>query len=106
MRPLLLTEADFANPSLLAAHADLRRRLERANVVTMNTKLIVSDEAGERSVLRVVYPGDADPARGELVACHQSGRPRRLRIGELIFQPEQSLRSQLVVREPFDASRR
>ena len=68
-----LTEADYANLSLLEASAPLRRVLETANVVasdampphvvTMNTQVVLRDQtSGERRVLRVVFPSDADPS--------------------------------------------
>ena len=71
---VLLTEADFANLSLLQPNAELRRLLDSAQVVpsdamapdivTMNTEVVLRDEtSGERRVMRVVFPGDANHRR-------------------------------------------
>jgi len=73
MKPLLLTEADFANLSLLG-QARLEHLLKRAivvssdavpaEIITMNTEVLLCDDAtGERRVVRVVYPVDADATR-------------------------------------------
>ena len=122
-----LTEADYANLSLLAANAPLRRILESASVVasdampadvvTMNTQVVLQDDtSGERRVLRVVFPGDADPSAGlisvleplglqllgasagQVVECALSDGAHRLRIEQVLYQPEHSLRTNLVIR--------
>jgi len=122
---LLLTEADFANLSLFG-QARLEHLLKRAIVVssdavpaetiTMNTEVLLCDDAtGERRVVRVVYPADADASQGlisvlqplgtallgasvgQVIDCRLAGGPRGLRVDKIIFQPEQSLRTQLVV---------
>lgn len=118
---VMLTEADYANLSLLEANAPLRRIIETANVVasdamppdvvTMNTQVIVQDEtSGERRVLRVVFPSDADPAAGlisvldplglELLGASAgqalSDGMHRLRIEQVLYQPEHSIRTNLV----------
>jgi regulator of nucleoside diphosphate kinase len=122
---VMLTEADFANLSLLEANAPLRRMLETAkvvasdamppDVVTMNTQVVVQDEtSGERRVLRVVFPGDADPSAdlvsvleplglqllgaspGQVLECALSDGMHRLRIEQVLYQPEHSLRTNLV----------
>jgi regulator of nucleoside diphosphate kinase len=125
MRPLLVTEADYANLSLLESPR-LRRWLARAtrvwsdampaNVVTMNTRVACTDLAtGERRVLSVVYPDYADAAAGRLSVLTEAGmallgssppqviewprpdgEPRRVRIEALVYQPEQDLRSKLI----------
>lgn len=124
---VLLTEADFANLSLLQPHASLQRLLEKAkvvasdemppDVVTMNTQVVLRDErSGERRVVRVVFPGDADPAAGlisvleplgvqllgassgHVVECDLPDGAHRLRVEEVLYQPEHSLRTNLVVR--------
>ena len=70
-RMVLVTQADFANLSLLPQTAELRRLLERAtvvasdamprHVVTMNTQVVVHDEArGKRRTLRIVFPDGAE----------------------------------------------
>lgn len=116
-----LTEADYANLSLLEAKVPLRRILETANVVasdamppdvvTMNTQVVVQDEtSGERRVLRVVFPSDADPSAGlisvldplglELLGASAgqalSDGMHRLRIEQVLYQPEHSIRTNLV----------
>ena len=71
----LLTAADFANLSLLEPHAPLQHLLASATVVgsdemphtvvTMNSQVVLHDETtGERRLVRVVFPGDADAAAG------------------------------------------
>lgn len=122
-----LTEADYANLSLLEASAPLRRVLETANVVasdampphvvTMNTQVVLRDQtSGERRVLRVVFPSDADPSAGrisvldplglqllgasadQVVECAFSEGVRHLRVERVLYQPEHSLRTNLVIR--------
>ena len=122
-----LTVADFANLSLLEPCAPLQRVLERARVVpsdavppqvvTMNSHVVVLDEkTGERRVLSVVYPEDADADAGRIsvreeagaqllgatpgqtIECPLPSGTHRLRIEKVIYQPEDSLRTYLVVR--------
>ena len=125
---LVVTEADFANLSLLEARsAALRRRLETATVVasdevpaeivTMNTQFILRDEkTGQRRVLRIVFPDDADADAGNISVLEALGtqllgasaqRPvdwpfgdgvHRLRVERVLYQPEHSLRTHLVFR--------
>ena len=125
MRPLLVTEADYANLSLLES-PQLRRWLARAtrvwsdampaNVVTMNSRVACTDLAsGERRLLSVVYPDYADAAAGRLSVLSEAGlallgssppqvvqwaRPggeaQRVRIETLVYQPEQDLRSKII----------
>ena len=125
MRPLLVTEADYANLSLLESPR-LRRWLARAtrvwsdampaNVVTMNSRVACTDLAtGERRVLSVVYPDYADAAAGRLSVLTEAGMallgssppqvvewtrprgaPQRVRIETLVYQPEQDLRSKII----------
>lgn len=126
MKPLLVTHADFANLSLLG-HKPLQRLLERAtvvasdavpaDVVTMNSQVVLRDEAsGERRVLCVVYPPDAHPAKGlisvlapagtallgatpgRVIDCDFPEGRRRARVEEVLHQPEHSLRTHLFVR--------
>lgn len=120
-----LTEADYANLSLLEANAPLRRILETADVVasdampqdvvTMNTQVVLQDDtSGERRILRVVFPGDADPSAGLISVLQPLGLQllgrspgqvvessfgdgiHRLRIEQVVYQPEHSLRTNLV----------
>jgi len=122
-----LTVADFANLSLLEPCAALQRVIERAkvvasdavppDVVTMNSQVVLLDEdTGERRVISVVYPEDADDAAGRLsvreepgaqllgaspghtIECELRGASHRLRIEKIVYQPEDSLRKFLVVR--------
>jgi regulator of nucleoside diphosphate kinase len=125
MRRLLVTEADYANLSLLESQV-LRRRLESATriwsdamppeVVTMNSRVLCTDlEGGARRVLSVVYPDYADAAAGRLSVLTEAGMallgssppkvlewirpggiPQRVRIEALVYQPEQDLRSKLI----------
>lgn len=133
MKPLIVTEADFANLSLLRACPALRRMLTGAvvvpsdavpaDIVTMNTQVVLADDtSGERQTVRVVYPKDADPARGlisvleplgtallgaspgRVIECSFSGGRRRLRLEKLVFQPEDSLRSHLITCDPPGAA--
>jgi regulator of nucleoside diphosphate kinase len=129
--PKTVTEADFANLSLLGPHAPLQRVLEQAivvssdaippQVVTMNTQVILSNETtGERRLVCVVYPADAHPTAGRVsvldglgtallgaspgdtIECDSSGGANRLRVEEVLHQPEHSLRTRLVVRGADD----
>ena len=125
MRPLLVTEADYANLSLLESPR-LRRWLARAtrvwsdampaNVVTMNSRVACTDLAsGERRMLSVVYPDYADAAAGRLSVLTEAGmallgssppqvvqwarpggEPQRVRIETVVYQPEQDLRSKII----------
>ena len=124
---VMVTAADFANLSLLEPYAPLQRLLGSAKVVvsddmprdtvTMNTQVILHDESsGERRLVRVVFPGDADPANGQISVleplgvqllgkspadvfdCDLADGAHRLRVEQVIYQPEHSLRTNLVVR--------
>lgn len=123
--PLFVTEADYANLSLLASPA-LRRRLAHArrvwsdampaDVVTMNSRVVCTDlSTGERRVLSVVYPDDADPDAGrfsvvtepgiallgasppQLIEWQRAdGTLQRMRVEALAYQPEHDLREKLI----------
>lgn len=96
---------------------DLEREIERgavvrpeeipADVVTMNSTVRVSDcEDGTASVYTIVFPGNADYERGRIsilaplgiallgyrvgdtVDWNMPGRTRKLRIDEIVYQPE------------------
>lgn len=117
---VLLTQADFANLSLLPQTPEVRRLLERAtvvasdaiprDVVTMNTQVVLHDEAsGERRTVRIVFPNDADPAAGlvsvldplgmQLLGASPGHVTRRgLRVERVVYQPEHSLRAHLITR--------
>lgn len=121
MRSLIVTEADFANLSLLRAHKNLQRLLAQAmvvssdnvppQVVTMNSQAIVRDETtGERRLVTLVYPADASASRiavtEPLGTALLGARPgeriiageRRLLVEKVLHQPERSLRKYLVLR--------
>jgi regulator of nucleoside diphosphate kinase len=126
-KSVMVTAADFANLSLLEPYAPLQRLLKIAkvvasddmphDVVTMNTQVVLHDEtSAERRMVRVVFPGDADPAKGlisvleplgvqllgkspaDVFDCNLADGVHRLRIEQVIYQPEHSLRTNLVVR--------
>ena len=124
---VIVTKADFANLSLIAPPGPLRRRLQGATVVlsdaapadlvTMNSQVTLRDEAtGERRVVSVVYPADADRAvgrisvleaagtallgavSGQVIELELAGGVQRVRVQEIVYQPERSLRTHMVVR--------
>ena len=125
---MILTEADFANLSLLRGHARLQRILEQAEIVssdavppelvTMHSQIVLVDEAGgERRVVSVVYPAEAEPdagrisvldtlglallgaSPGQAIECDSPAGSRYLRIEKILYQPEHSLRTFMVLRE-------
>ena len=125
---VMLTEADYANLSLLEASAPLRRILETAkvvasdatpaDVVTMNTQVVLQDEtSGERRVLRVVFPSDANPSAGlisvleplgvhllgasagRVIECALRDGLHHLRVERVLYQPEHSLRTNLIIHQ-------
>lgn len=78
-----------------------------ADVVTMNSQVRVRDlDTGEESVYRIAFPGLADPGKhsisvlspvgtaligarqGNVVAWEAPSGRRRLRVVELVYQPE------------------
>lgn len=125
VRPFIVTEADYANLSLLDAPA-LRRRLANArrvwsdampaDVVTMNSRVVCTDLAtGERRILTVVYPDDAHADAGRLSVVTEAGMAllgaspphliewkradgslARFRVEAIAYQPEQDLRAKLI----------
>jgi regulator of nucleoside diphosphate kinase len=124
---VIVTKADFANLSLIAPAGALRRRLQGATVVlsdaapadlvTMNSQVTLRDEAtGEPRLVSVVYPADADRAAGRLsvleaagtallgavsgqvIELELGGGAQRVRVQEVVYQPERSLRTHMVVR--------
>lgn len=127
MRVLVLTEADFANLSLLDSPR-LKHRLASAKripsdeapaeLVTMNSMVRYRLAAtGERRQVQVVYPQDArvrSPDRtsvlaplgfallgaavGDIVEYVSGGQRLRLVVEAVLHQPESSLRKFLVVR--------
>ena len=122
---MIITEADFANLSLLDS-AELRRLLVEAamvsvystppDLVTMYSRVLCTDLlTGTRLVLRLVYPGEEDThagwvsvladgmallgaSVGQLIEYNApDGSPRRLRIEAVLYQPEDDLRTNLIV---------
>lgn len=119
---LILTDNNFVRLMALQPGPHLRPELERAivvppstvpaNVVTMHSRVRYLDEAsGERREIQVVYPGEADLAQGKVsvfapvgaallgLAVGQAiewdfpgGARRRLRVEEIVSQPEFRLR--------------
>ncbi|MGQ0658562.1 MAG: nucleoside diphosphate kinase regulator [Chromatiales bacterium] len=113
-----ITEHDLIWLSELPAMPGLTEELERAqvvpwdllphDVVTMNSHVLFDDEAtGERRAITIVYPRDADAGQGRVsvwapvgtallgLAAGQSiewpfpdGKTRRLRVVEVLYQPE------------------
>jgi regulator of nucleoside diphosphate kinase len=119
----IVTEADYANLSLLHSAA-LKRRLALAkrvvsdatpaNLVTMQSEVVFRDaRGGESRYVRIVYPMEADPAAGRISVLSPLGLVLlgasvgdvveidggRIIIDAVLHQPESSLRSFLVVRE-------
>lgn len=120
--------ADFANFTLLEVPPAFRRKLERAvlvptdevppDVVTMLSRVAVVDTAMARQrEITVVYPAEADAAAGrvsvldplgtalfgaslgETIECETAEGRCRLRIEEILHQPERWMRTHLVIRE-------
>jgi len=115
---ITITDVDLARLGHLKDAADLAPELERAdivpfhavppNVVTMNSRVAFEDETtGEFRVVTIVYPQEADPSEGKISVmapvgsallgltvgqsiewCFPDGRPRTLRVVELLYQPE------------------
>ena len=116
---LIVTDRDFALLAALRPHAQLQYELDRAivvsseavpqDVVTMNSHVRYVDEmTGERRSVKIVYPAEADARHGKIsvlapvgtallgLSLGQSivwefpGGRRRLRVEEVIYQPESS----------------
>ena len=122
--PLIVTEADRLLLSVLRPHAELQGELDRAvvvsseavppDVVTMNARVVYSDEtSGVQRVVTIVFPGEADAADGRVSVLSPigtallglsvgqaidwdfpDGSRRRLRVDELVHQPERGLSPQ------------
>lgn len=120
---LIITETDYEALSRLGPHAALQRELQRAvivsseavppDVVTMNSRVLYTDESsGARRLVSVVYPLDADGSEGRVsvlapvgtallgLSAGQAidwqfpdGSRRRLRVEDVVTQPERSLLS-------------
>lgn len=131
MRRLIVTEADFANLSLLE-HAPLQDALVGAtivasdavppDVITLQSQAVVNDKTtGERRLVTLVYPAEAQEAvgrisviaplgiallgasAGQTVECDSPDGLLRLGIVDVVHQPERSLRTYLFIRSPAAA---
>ena len=115
---IIITDLDLARLDHLRDVAHLAPELDRADivpslvvppdVVTMYSRVAFEDETtGQCRVVTIVYPQDADPSEGKIsvmapegsallgLSVGQSiewyfpdGRPRTLRVVELLYQPE------------------
>jgi regulator of nucleoside diphosphate kinase len=115
---ITITDLDLARLGTLKDAPNLAPELDRADivpfgavppdVVTMNSRVAFADETtGEFRVVTIVYPDEADPAEGKISVmapvgsallglsvgqsiewCFPDGRPRTLRVVELLYQPE------------------
>lgn len=115
---LIITESDFRLLRMLRLHDELQRELERAivvsseavpkDVVTMHSRVLYVDEAaGERRLVQIVYPVEADAGAGKVsvfapvgsallgLSVGQAiewdfpdGSRRRLRVEDVSYQPE------------------
>ena len=125
MDMLIVTQADHAMLTMLGRHAELRRELERAtvvssvavprDVVTMNSKVAYGDETADvQRIVTIVSPRDADATQGRIsvlspigtallgLSAGQSiewdfpdGSRRTLRVDEVLDQPERKLHRHL-----------
>jgi regulator of nucleoside diphosphate kinase len=115
---IIITDLDMARLGHLEVAPDLAPELDRAdivpshavppNVVTMNSRVAFADETtGVCFAVTIVYPQDADPSAGKISVlapvgsallglsvgqsiewCFPDGRPRTLRVVDLLYQPE------------------
>jgi regulator of nucleoside diphosphate kinase len=115
---LVITDRDLARVAALRPGGQLEEDLERAtvvpldavpaSVVTMHSRVRYLDEStGERREIQIVYPGQVDLAEGKISVLapvgaallglsvgqgiewrFPDGQMRRLRVEELLFQPE------------------
>jgi regulator of nucleoside diphosphate kinase len=118
----IITHSDFVLLNALRDRAHLAGELDKAdivdssrvppNIVTMNSRVLFEDEAtGTTREVTIVLPQDADPAKGKVsvlapvgtallgLAENQSiawpfpdGSRRRLRVLEVLYQPEADAR--------------
>jgi len=115
---LIITEPDFRLLRMLKSHDELQRELERAivvsseavprDVVTMNSRVLYVDETtGERRLVQLVYPEEADAGASQVSVLapvgaallglsvgqaiewdFPDGSRRRLRVEDVSYQPE------------------
>ena len=128
MGGVYVNAADHANLSLLAVAEPLRGKLQRAqvvpssavppDVVTMqSTVLLANEDNGERRLVSLVYPHEADLAGGRLsvlaplgmellgarlgeqLVVAGTGGTERFHVSQILYQPEQSMRTHLILRD-------
>jgi regulator of nucleoside diphosphate kinase len=117
-RSIIITDSDFALLRGFAAHAHLATELDHAeivasgrvppNVVTMNSRVLFEDATtGETREITIVFPHEADFMQGKvsvlapvgtallgltegqsIVWPFPDGSSHRLRVLEIVFQPE------------------
>jgi len=127
---ITITDLDLARLGHLEDAPALAPELDRAeivpfavvhaNVVTMNSKVAFEDQTtGELRIVTIVYPQDVDPAEGKISViapvgsallglsvgqsiewCFPDGRPRTLRVVELLYQPEAAVNAGLSEQTP------
>jgi regulator of nucleoside diphosphate kinase len=120
--------ADFANLSLLALPAELQHKLRSAaivpseeipaDMVTMQSRVVLAEDAtGRRRTVSLVYPAEADAVAGRICVLDALGTklfgaslgetvvldtpqgPCSLRVDQIVYQPEHSMRTHLFVRD-------
>ena len=121
---LIVTQADRLLLGVLRPHAVLQGELDRAivvsseavppDVVTMNSRVVYSDEtSGVQRVVTIAFPSDANAVDGRISVLSPigtallglsvgraidwdfpDGSRRRLRVDELVHQPERRLSRQ------------
>ena len=131
---ITITDLDFERLGRLEGAADLAPELDRAdivpfhavppNVVTMYSRVVFEDETtGGSRVVTIVYPQEADPSAGKISVmapvgsallglsvgqsiewCFPDGRPRTLRVVELLYQPEAAANARRSAYSPADCS--
>jgi regulator of nucleoside diphosphate kinase len=115
---LIITDRDLRLLRMLKPHDELQHELERAvivsseavprDVVTMNSRVLYVDETtGERRLVQIVYPEEADAGAGKVSVlapvgaallglsvgqaiewAFPDGSTRRLRVEDVSYQPE------------------
>jgi regulator of nucleoside diphosphate kinase len=120
--PAIVNVADLANLALLDRSPELQRKLACAvcvssaevppDVITMQSRVVLVDGTGNRRVVSVVYPAEADAGAGRISVLDALGTallgaalgdtlaPWDLRIHEILYQPERSMRAYMVIRRP------
>ena len=126
---IFVTAADMALLRMLRAHVPLERELDRAivvssaavaaDVVTMNSRVRYTDEKdGLKRTVSLVYPSHANAAAGKVSVLAPVGTAllglsegqsiewdfpdgsRRLKVEEVVHQPERSRNNSWLPRSP------